>query len=147
MRPATGVPSLAPSRLPACRPAPVRGGFDVFSEFTDPLLERSDPFQLDVLLVAHLDEEAFHPHQTPRDRLHDGDNGRNSSTSGSVLFCHHRQSTRSGEPADVLFCTPAGRSNQAQSRAEPETARRPTALSSPHTGAVSDEMTTNAMKR
>jgi hypothetical protein len=78
----------------------------VSDEFSELLLERYDSFQLDVLLVAHLDEEIFHPRQTLRDWLHGGDNGRNFSTSGSGLFCHHGHSARSGEPPAILFCTP-----------------------------------------
>ena len=84
---------------------PVRGGPDVRCEFRDLLFERCDPFQLDVLLMTHLDQEGFHSRQTPPDRLHDGDDSRNSSTSKSVHLCHYAHSSRSDEPADVLFCT------------------------------------------
>ena len=61
-------------------------------------MKRGDPFELDVLLVSYLNQEGFHPRQTFRDGLHDGGHdGRNSSTSRSVLFRHAGHSTRSGE--------------------------------------------------
>src|ERR1700674_2641117 len=60
---------------------------DGFSECVELRLERGDPFQLDVLLVSHLDQEGFHPRETPRDWLHDGDyEGGNSSTTASLRF-------------------------------------------------------------
>ncbi len=63
-------------------------------------MKRGDPSELDVLLVSDLNQEGFHPRQTFRDGLHDGGHdGRNSSTSRSVLFRHSGHSTRSGEQA------------------------------------------------
>jgi hypothetical protein len=35
-------------------------------------LERSYPFEFNVLLVSHLNQETFHPRQTLGDWLHDG---------------------------------------------------------------------------
>jgi hypothetical protein len=50
----------------------------MFGEFVELHLERSGPFELDVLLVSHFNQESFHSGETLRDWLHDGgDNGWN----------------------------------------------------------------------
>jgi hypothetical protein len=51
-------------------------------------LERDAPFELDVLLVSHLNQETFHSRQTLGDGLHDrGYDGLNFSTT-RVRFGH-----------------------------------------------------------
>jgi hypothetical protein len=54
---------------------------DVLGECVEAQLERGSPFELDVLLVSHLNQQGFHPRKTPGDWLHHGgDNGLNGST-------------------------------------------------------------------
>jgi hypothetical protein len=51
----------------------------VLGECVELRLERTGPFELDVLLVSHLNQEGFYPGETPPDRLHDGGHdGRNN---------------------------------------------------------------------
>jgi len=83
--------------FPAWRDAPqVRVvNLDVFGEVVA-LLKTGTQFELDVLLVSHLNQEGFDPRKTPGDWLHDGGyDGRNSSTtavglgSGHSAHCTH----------------------------------------------------------
>ena len=92
--------------LPAWRETPyVRAvDFDVFGECLELLLKRGDPFEFDVLLVPHLNQEGFHPRKTPRDWLHDVDHdGRNSSTTVSFL-CRH-PALYSADGRTPVFCS------------------------------------------
>jgi hypothetical protein len=53
----------------------------VLGKCVEAQLERGSPFELDVLLVSHLNQQGFHPRKTPGNWLHHGgDNGLNGST-------------------------------------------------------------------
>jgi len=54
------------------------------SEFVELPLERCAPFQLNVLLVSHLNQESFDPRKAFHDALDDGDDGWNSLTRGRL---------------------------------------------------------------
>jgi hypothetical protein len=54
------------------------------SEFVELPLEHCAPFQLNVLLVSHLNQESFDPRKAFHDALDDGDDGWNSLTSGRL---------------------------------------------------------------
>ena len=57
---------------------------DKASEFVELPLERRAPFQLNVLLVSHLDQESFDLRKASHDALDDSDDGWNSLTSGRL---------------------------------------------------------------
>ncbi len=81
---------------------------DELGECVELILERGRSSELDVLLVAHLDQEGFHPRETLRDGLHNGGHDRTNASTARVVSRHSGHCTcTTGLPA-VLFCTLAG---------------------------------------
>jgi len=78
---------------------------DELSERVELRLEHGSPSELDVLLIAHLNQEGLHPRETLRDWLHNGGHDRLTASTTSIVSRHSGHCTCWLESPAVPFCT------------------------------------------